>query len=222
MNTATAPAAPAGRSNAGRPGRRRFTVGAVLAAGTLVLAACGSGTDDPTVSAPDNPATAATEDVQAGGAMTEGMTADAPRVPPVFAYYDGEEISFIHTEVSDETIAQALEQMVGSPVPVVPALADVPDEAQGDVFVFTNGVKPDDTPLGPLGFQPDVFDSAPGDAEYTPLRRIVEITWGAGAEPEVLTSVEQIQQAESAGRLTLKPTGVVVNAPFLTWPGGQR
>jgi hypothetical protein len=221
MITQAAPAARPGRSAARRPRSRRFTLGAVLAAGALVLAACGSGTDDPTVSAPDNPATAATEE-QTGGAMTEGMNADAPRVPPVFAYYDGEEIFFIHTEVSDETIAQALQQMMGSPVPVVPALADVPDEAQGDVFVFTNGVKPDDTPLGPLGFQPDVFDSAPGDAEYTPLRRIVEVTWSAGAEPEVLTSVEQIQQAQSAGRLTLKPTGVVVNAPFLTWPGGQR
>jgi anti-sigma regulatory factor (Ser/Thr protein kinase) len=51
--------------------------------------------------------------------------------------------------------------------------------------VFANGVKPENTPLGPLGFQPDVFDSAPGDPDYTPLRRIVEARWSDDEEFEV-------------------------------------
>jgi hypothetical protein len=212
------------RSGSHRPLTRRLAVGAIAGAGALVLAACGDGADDPTLSAPEGaPATAATGgDMGTGGGTAEGMNADAPRVPPVFAYYDGEEVFFIHTEVSDEKIAQVLEGMMGSPVPVVPALAEVPDEALGTVYVFTNGVKPEDTPLGPLNFQPDVFDSAPGDPGYTPLRRIVEVTWSDDAQAEVLTSVDQIEQAESAGELTLKPTEVVVNTPFLTWPQGQR
>jgi hypothetical protein len=64
--------------------------------------------------------------------------------------------------------ATMLTQMTGgSPVVVVARLADVSEELVGIVYVFANGVEPDETPRGPLGFQPDVFDSAPGDPDYT-------------------------------------------------------
>lgn len=150
------------------------------------------------------------------------MSPDARRVPPVFGYYDGEPIAFIHTEVSDAAIAQVLEGMMGSPVPTVASLTDVPEQARGVVYVFTNGLVPDDTPAGPLGFQPDVFDSAPGDDDYTPLRQIVEVTWTDETQARLLTAAADIRTAADDGTLTLEPTGVVVNAPLLTWPGGQR
>jgi len=150
------------------------------------------------------------------------MSPDAPRLPAVFGYYDGEPIAFVHPEVSDPAIAQVLEGMMGSPVLVVPSLADVPETARGAVYVFANGVVPEDTPAGPLGFQPDVFDSAPGDEDYTPLREIVQVTWNDETQAELLTTMEEIQAAEQDGLLKLERTGVVVNAPFLTWPGGQR
>lgn len=162
-------------------------------------------------------------DGQMGGEAAMGaMSPDAPRVPPVFGYYDGEPIAFIHTEVSDPAIAQALEGMMGSPVPTVASLAEVPEGARGVVYVFTNGIVPDDTPAGPLGFQPDVFDSAPGDDDYTPLREIVEVTWTDQAQARLLTAAADIRTAADDGTVTLERTGVVVNAPLLTWPGGQR
>lgn len=205
----------------GRPDRRPPVLGSVVVtAAALVLAACGTGGDDAT---PATAPTAATNGVAGMGREAgAGMSVDAPRVPPVFGYHDGERVFFIHTEVSDAKIAGLLEQMMGSPVPVVESLARLPDGTLGAVYVFTNGVKPEDTPLGPLNFQPDVFDSAPGDDDYSPLRQIVEVTWNDGSQPEVLTAVQEITAAESAGRLTLEPTGVVVNAPLLTWPGGRR
>lgn len=203
----------------GRTVRSWLVVGVAIAAVTIGFGALWTyGLDRGTQMASMDRQAAA----QADGAMGTAMSPEAPRVPPVFAYYDRQPIAFIHTEASDEQIAQALEGMMGSPVPVVESLAQVPDEALGNVYVFANGVKPDDTPLGPLGFQPDVFDSAPGDAEYTPLRRVVEVTWSDDAEAEVLTSVEEITSARSAGELTFEPTDVVVNAPLLTWPRGQR
>lgn len=161
---------------------------------------------------------------QMGGdeAAMGAMSPDAPRVPPVFGYYDGEPIAFIHTEVSDPAIAQALEGMMGSPVPTVASLAEVPEGARGVVYVFTNGIVPDDTPAGPLGFQADVFDSAPGDDDYTPLREIVEVTWTDQAQARLLTAAADIRTAADDGTVTLERTGVVVNAPLLTWPGGQR
>lgn len=158
-----------------------------------------------------------------GGGQTDGMTAgaDVPRFPPVAAYYDGEQVFFAHTETSDREISDMLTGMMDSPVITVPELARTPDAALGPVYVFTNGVRPDG-PRGPLGFQPDVFDTAPGEPAYTPLRRLVQLTWTEDAQQRLLTSSAEIEQAVDAGELSMKRTDVVVNAPLLTWPGGQR
>jgi len=111
--------------------------------------------------------------------------------------------------------------MMGSPVVVVPALADAPETARATVYVFANGVQPDG-PRGPMGFQPDVFDSAPGDAGYSPLRGLAIVTWADADRAEVLRSAEEVEAAVSDGRLTVERPGVVVNMPLLSWPGGER
>lgn len=152
----------------------------------------------------------------------EMMSPEAPRLPAVFAYHDGEEIAFVHPEVSDPDIAELLTGMMGSPVPVVEALADVPEQARGTLYVFTNGLVPSDTPAGPLGFQPDVFDSVPGDATYSPLREIVLVTWQDERDASLLTTTAEVEAAGADGLVTLERSGVVVNAPVLTWPGGSR
>ncbi len=151
-----------------------------------------------------------------------GIDVDAPRVPPVTGYAEGEEIHFIHPEASDEQLAQALTQMMGgSPVLVVPALAEVPKSALAMVYAFTNGVVPEGA-VGPLGFQPDVFDNPPGTEGYSPLRAVNLVTWDESATPRVLTSAAEVQAAVEQGELTIEETEIVVNMPFLTWPGGQR
>jgi len=76
--------------------------------------------------------------------------------------------------------------------------------------------------VGPLGFQPDVFDNPPGPEGYSPLRAISLVTWNENAPPRVLTSAAEVQMAEEQGELTIEATGIVVNMPFLTWPDGQR
>lgn len=177
---------------------QRAGVLSAVAAALLVASACGDGSD---------------------GA---GTADDVPRFPAVFAYYAGEPVHFVHSEASDEQIAGVLTGMMASVVPAVGSLAAVPDEALSTVYVFTNGVKPEDTPRGPLDFQPDVFDTAPGDPAYTPLRRVVEASWLDGGAARVLRSVAEIEEAEAAGELELTPTDVVVVAPLLTWPGGSR
>lgn len=111
--------------------------------------------------------------------------------------------------------------MMGSPVIVVPALAEVPDDALANVCVFTNGVRATG-PAGPLGYQRDVFDSVPGDAAYRPLRRVNLVTWNPDATPEVLGSAAEIDAAASAGNVSIERSGIVVNMPLLSWPGGSR
>ncbi len=146
---------------------------------------------------------------------------DAPVVPPVTGYADGQKILFLHTETSDPKIAKILTDMMGSPVLLVPSLARAPKEMLALVYVFTNGVS-GDGPLGPLGFQPDVFDNPPGHSGYSPLRTIVLVTWKDGSSAQTLTSAAEVQKAIGNGEVTTEEPGVVVNMPLLTWPSGQR
>ncbi|TCD13232.1 DUF7482 domain-containing protein [Oricola cellulosilytica] len=79
-----------------------------------------------------------------------------------------------------------------------------------------------DGPRGPLNYQPDVFDHPVGSDGYSPLRRLLLATWVGGAEPRLLTSAEEVDAAIAGGEIAEERTDVVVNAPFLTWKGGQR
>jgi hypothetical protein len=133
--------------------------------------------------------------------------------PLAMAYFDGQEVYFVHPEASDEGVAQVLTEMMGPQVYAVPSLAEVPSELLGQVYVFTNGVEE----MGPLGFQPDVFDSVPGDESYTPLRAVNLVTWQEGVEATILTSVDDILAAEANGDLVIEQPDVVVNMSILVW-----
>jgi hypothetical protein len=216
--TSTPPAEPVTdqTSDADDPRRwwwRRLVAGTVL---TVAILGVGAWIVYGLDATPGMAETSDMADMAASGEMV-----DARRVPPVAGYYDDTTVSFIHTEASDLDIADTLTAMMDSPVPVVASLAEVPPEARSSVYVFTNGVQPDG-PRGPLGFQPDVFPTAPGDTGFTPLREIVLVTWVDQSDAEVLMSADAIEEAERTDRLRLEPTGVVVNMPMLTWPGGQR
>ncbi len=150
-----------------------------------------------------------------------GMMTDPPVVPPVTGYSEGEKVLFLHTEASDPGIAKILTDMMGSPVLVVPALAQAPKGMLATVYVFTNGPKVEG-PMGPLGFQPDVFDSPPGDPGYSPLRKIVLVTWKDEASARTLKASAEVREALTSGEISAEEPGVVVNMPLLTWPQGRR
>ncbi|MBI4491248.1 MAG: cation-translocating P-type ATPase [Chloroflexi bacterium] len=147
-----------------------------------------------------------------------GMVAAGPAVPPVQGYAEGQEIRFLHTEASDPQVARMLTSMMGSPVLVVPALAQAPEAMLANVYVFTNGLKGE----GPFGFQSDVFDNPPGTDGYSPLRALHLVTWKDAASARELKAAAEVQAAEARGEVTLERPGVVVNMPLLTWPGGRR
>jgi hypothetical protein len=145
-------------------------------------------------------------------------TGNYATLPAGRAYAEGKEIFFSHTEASDPGIAEKLTNMMKSPVLYVPSLAKVPAEALANVYVFENGV----AGKGPLGFQPDVFNNPPGTEGYSPLRQIILVKWADGAQASELKSEAEIQQAQTDGKLTSTPSGVVVNMPFLVWDNGKR
>jgi len=139
-------------------------------------------------------------------------------IPPVDAYAEGKRILFIHTEASDPNVAALLTRMKGSPVVVVPSLAGTPKEMLSPVYVFKNGVPGE----GPFKFQPDVFDNPPGTSGYTPLRELVLVAWKDAGKARELKSADEVRKAAERAELVLERPGVVINMPFLTWPGGQR
>lgn len=147
-----------------------------------------------------------------------GETTAGVSVPPVKAFAEGQEIFFIHTEASDVQVAELLTGMMHSPVLVVPSLAQAPNAMLANVYVFTNGIKGG----GPMGFQPDVFDHPPGDPSYSPLRALNLVTWKDERAARELQSAVEVKNAESQGLVTISRPGVVINMPFLTWPGGRR
>ena len=150
------------------------------------------------------------------------MAAAGPTVPPVTGYSEGQEILFIHTETSDPKIAKILTDMMGgSPVLVVPSLAEAPKRMLAPVYVFTNGMT-GDGPMGPLGGQADIFEHPPGNPAYSPLRAVTLVTWKDEKSARVLKSVAELRSVIDSGAVSIEEAGVVVNMPFLTWPGGQR
>lgn len=138
--------------------------------------------------------------------------------PPVKGYLDGQEIRFAHTEASDKKIADTLTAMTDSPVLVVPQLAQAPQSMLANVYVFTNGPRGD----GPLGYQPDIFDAPPGSAEYRPLRALNLVTWTNASAARELKSVAALVERQRRGELKVEQPGIVINMPFLKWPGGGR
>ena len=193
--------------------RLTLLLAAVLTLAVALSACALQATPEPTEAAMEMEPTAA------GMEGTEGMDmGSAPGVPAGMAYADGQEIRFIHTEVSDPDVAKLLSDMMASPVLVVPSLAQAAPEMLAKVYVFKNGVEG----MGPLGFQPDVFDNPPGTDGYTPLRKIIFATWADGSQARELKSLAEVQAAEANGELSLEESNIVVNMPFVTWPGGER
>jgi len=146
---------------------------------------------------------------------TQNLTeTNIPKVLPlVRGFADGNEVFYITTEVSDEKLANYLTNLTNSRVVYTPALKYAPTQSLANIYEFTNGIKGS----GPEGFQPNIADSQPGDNNYSPLWKVNLVTWNNGTIPRELTSEEDILNAIKNKELTIKPTEIIVNCPFVQW-----
>ncbi len=150
---------------------------------------------------------------------TQNLTeTNIPKVLPlVRGFADGNEVLYITTEVSDEKLANYLSNLTNSRVVYTPALKYAPAQSLANIYEFTNGIKGS----GPEGFQPNIADSQPGDNNYSPLWKVNLVTWNDGITPRELTSEEDIVNAIKNKELTIKPTDIIVNCPFVQWKDGS-
>ncbi|HEX6294587.1 MAG TPA: hypothetical protein VFZ46_05480 [Nitrososphaeraceae archaeon] len=141
-----------------------------------------------------------------------------PKVLPlVRGFADGNEVFYITTEVSDKNLANYLSNLTNSRVVYTPALKYAPVQSLANIYEFTNGIKGN----GPEGFQPNVADSQPGDNNYSPLWKVNLVTWNNGVTPRELTSEVDILNGLKNKELTIKPTDIIVNCPFVQWKDGS-
>jgi hypothetical protein len=155
------------------------------------------------------------------GMMKQNMpfNVDVPVIMPMIdGYYKGNKVYFIHTEVSDSAMAEMMSKMINFPTLHVPELKNIPEDQMARVYVFTNGV-PGSEPYGggPFMFQIDVFDSIPGQKEYSQFRIPYLVTWNNDTKPRILNSESAILKAESDDKITIEKSNLVVNVPMITW-----
>lgn len=73
--------------------------------------------------------------------------------------------------------------------------------ATAKILVFGNGIKGS----GPMGFQPSVVDSLPGQALWSPFWDHYTFTWGQGKAPAVVRNQDELLAQETSGALKRWP-----------------
>jgi len=133
------------------------------------------------------------------------LTGNSPIIIPMIdGYHNDEKVYFIHTEVSDSDMAQMMSMMVNFPTLYVPELTSISEET-ANVYVFTNGIA-GSGPYGggPFFFQIDIFDVVPGQEGYSQFRTPHLVTWNENSNPRLLTSVEDLFDAQANSELIIE------------------
>lgn len=124
---------------------------------------------------------------------------------------DGRTVYYIVTDATPSGPAGMM-GVVDAPT----AASLIANSAAVDLFQFSNGI----TGSGPLGFQPGIAASAPGDANYSPMWRVFMIGWEAPEDASILENKADIDAYQKAGLISValaRPmdSDHIVNCPFI-------
>ncbi len=138
-------------------------------------------------------------------------------LPLFYAWYNGEEVAYVTTDVSDRDIAR-LKNANYAPrlrdaIPKYPKPPQV-KTALERVYSFPNNEQTH-----------TVFPSAPEplgylseDRRYSPLWIMYAVVWKDPSQARELKSEEAIFVAEEEGLVTIERTDVVLNCPVIPFP----
>lgn len=129
-------------------------------------------------------------------------------LPLNHAWMDGHRVEYVTTDISDQTMAQALG------VNYVPRLAGaLPSTGQRSlverVYKFA-----DDTQITVFQSAPSPTGARNSDKSYSPLWRMVLVRWVAPNVSRELKSEEELLDAADRGHVSLEVTGIVINCPI--------
>jgi len=153
---------------------------------------------------------------------TENNTIKIPQstipvqIPMHQGVVNGKTVYYIITDSSNNLVASTISDKQNWTVQVSPVLAHVPVSSYGNIFMFTNGI----TGNGTRGFQDDVLSFTPTDKQYSPLNKVIEVSWNVGRGPFILNSTQSILDANTTGKVKLTVTDTILNTPEVVWDGG--
>ena len=131
-------------------------------------------------------------------------------IPLSKGYVNGKIAYFIATDASDSQIAASITNTTGYKVNFSPNLTSTPESALQQGYVFVNGIKATESPVG---FQLGVSSALPGEKGYSPLSQLNYVKWNANATARILKSAAEIMTAEKNGELSIAKTNIVINSP---------
>ena len=138
------------------------------------------------------------------------------QIPMHEGIVNGKTVYYIITDSSNELVASTISDKQNWKVHISPVLAHVPSTSYGNMFVFTNGI----TGNGTYGYQDDVLSFTPSDKQYSPLSKVVEVSWNIGRGPFILNSTQAILDANMTGKIRLIVTDTIMNTPEIAWDNG--
>lgn len=138
-------------------------------------------------------------------------------LPMVGGWFNGEEVYYITTDVSDQAMAQKLHANYA------PRLSDaiLPHprpigvrSAVERVYVFPEGDQGSILPSSPtpLGHESK-------DVNYSPIWQVYLVRWEAGKRKALLTSEESLLAAQEQSMVSIEKTEVIVNCPVIKTKG---
>ena len=151
--------------------------------------------------------------LSAGCASLPESSPNAVALPLETAWYDGQVVHYVSTDVSDIDIARK-KGVNFSPLLAGTLAAGPGKSALARVYAFVNGD------------QPTVFNALPNpvgpdsrDATYSPLWRMVEVRRVPAKPFTELKSEEALLAAEERGEVSLTLTSVIINCPVVMVEG---
>lgn len=138
------------------------------------------------------------------------------QIPMHEGIVNGKTVDYIITDSSNNLVANTISSDQNWKVQLSPVLAHVPSTSYGNIFIFTNGI----TGNGTHGYQDDVLSFTPSDKQYSPLNKVIEVSWDVGRGPFILNSTKAILDANMTGKIKLTVTDTILNTPEVIWDGG--
>ena len=144
-------------------------------------------------------------------ASAQSNLSSSVSIPLSKGYVNGKIAYFIATDASDSQIAASITNTTGFKVNYAPNLESTPESALQQGYVFVNGIK---TSESPMGFQLGVATALPGKG-YSPLSQVNFVEWNTNATPRILKSAAEIMTAQKNGELSVAKTNIVINSPAI-------
>jgi hypothetical protein len=129
---------------------------------------------------------------------------------------NGKTVYYVITDSSNNLVASTISSNQNWKIQLSPVLAHVPSTSYGNIFIFTNGIAGN----GTHGYQDDVLSFTPSDKQYSPLNKVIEVSWNVGRGPFILNSTKVILDANMTGKIKLTVTDTILNTPEVIWDGG--